>query len=111
MVTIPYGQAGFKSLITRGFYYLDRTQYIEKLEQQNSDYPVFLRPRRFGKSLFINMLHCYYGVEHATSFQKTFGNLYIGQHPTPLANKFYVLSFNFSAINTHHIEKVFRPIA
>ena len=106
MVTIPYGQAGFKSLITRGFYYLDRTQYIEKLEQQNSDYPVFLRPRRFGKSLFINMLYCYYDVEHAASFQQIFGDLYIGQHPTPLANKFYVLSFNFSAINTHHIEKV-----
>ena len=106
MVTIPYGQAGFKALITDGFYYLDRTQYIEKLERQSSYYPVFLRPRRFGKSLFINMLHCYYGVEHAASFQEIFGNLYIGQHPTPLANKFFILSFNFSAINTHHIEKV-----
>ena len=50
MVTIPYGQAGFKALIKDGFYYLDRTQYIEKLERQSSYYPVFLRPRRFGQA-------------------------------------------------------------
>ena len=86
MIKIPYGQADFRSLITQGFFYQDRTQFIEKLENQNSYYPIFLRPRRFGKSLFINMLHCYYGVEYAPLFQKLFGNLYIGQNPTPLAN-------------------------
>ena len=52
------------------------------------------------------MLHCYYGVEYAPLFQKLFGNLYIGQNPTPLANQFYILSFNFSGVNTQDIEKV-----
>ena len=106
MIKIPYGQADFRTLITQGFFYQDRTQFIEKLEYQNSYYPIFLRPRRFGKSLFINMLHCYYGVEYVSLFQKLFGHLYIGQNPTPLANKFYILSFNFSGVNTQNIEKV-----
>lgn len=106
MIKIPYGQADFRSLITQGFFYQDRTQFIEKLELQNSYYPIFLRPRRFGKSLFISMLHCYYGVEYAPLFQKLFGNLYIGQHPTPLANQFFILSFNFSGVNTQNIETV-----
>ncbi len=100
MIKIPYGKSDFKGLIEGGSFYQDRTEYIEKLEKWNSDYPVFLRPRRFGKSLFISTLQHYYGLEHKESFQSLFGKLYIGQNPTPIANSFMVLRFDFSGIDT-----------
>ena len=100
MIKITYGQSDFKALIEKGFFYQDRTQFIETLENWQSQFPVFLRPRRFGKSLFIMMLHHYYGLEHKEIFQNLFGNLYIGQHPTAEANSYMVLSFDFSGIDT-----------
>ena len=100
MIRIPYGKSDFKGLIEDNSFYQDRTEFIEKLEKWDSNYPVFLRPRRFGKSLFISTLHCYYGLEHKESFPSIFGNLYIGQNPTPLANSFMVLRFDFSGIDT-----------
>lgn len=90
-----------------GFFYQDRTHFIEKLERWPSNYPVFLRPRRFGKSLFVSTLHHYYGLEFKDDFKKLFGNLYIGQHPTPLANSYMVLSFEFSRIDTTTHEKTY----
>jgi len=100
MIKIPYGESDFHTLITRDYFYQDRTQFIEKLEKWYSKYPIFLRPRRFGKSLFISLLHYYYGVEHKEKFQNLFGNLYIGQHPTDYANTYLVLRFEFSRIDT-----------
>jgi hypothetical protein len=100
MIKIPYGMSDFESLMMGKYFYQDRTEFIEKLEKWNSNYPVFLRPRRFGKSLFITTLHHYYGLEHKEKFQQLFGNLYIGQHPTENANNYLVLSFEFSRIDT-----------
>jgi Predicted AAA-ATPase/PD-(D/E)XK nuclease superfamily len=100
MIKIPYGISDFEKVIRENYFYEDRTQFIEKLEQWSSSYPVFLRPRRFGKSLFINKLHLYYGLEHKDKFSSIFNNLYIGQHPTALANSYMVLSFEFSRIDT-----------
>ena len=100
MIKITYGQSDFKALIEGGFFYQDRTEFIEKLEKWNSNYPVFLRPRRFGKSLFVRTLHHYYGLEHKDAFPTLFKNLYIGQHPTAEANNYMVLSFDFSGIDT-----------
>ena len=100
MINIPYGESDFKGVMEGDYFYQDRTMYIEKLEEWTSKYPVFLRPRRFGKSLFVTMLHHYYGLEHKKDFQKLFGKLYIGQNPTELANTYMVLSFEFSGINT-----------
>jgi Predicted AAA-ATPase/PD-(D/E)XK nuclease superfamily len=100
MIKITYGQSDFKALIEGGFFYQDRTRYIETLEKWSSNFLVFLRPRRFGKSLFIRTLHHYYALEHKESFSKLFGNLYIGQHPTVEANSYMVLSFDFSGIDT-----------
>lgn len=105
---IPYGESYFSALIEGGYFYQDRTMFIETLEQWDSKYPVFLRPRRFGKSLFISTLHHYYGLEHKAKFQKLFGNLYIGQHPTPLANNYLVLRFEFSRIDTATHEKTYQ---
>ena len=108
MIKIPYGESDFKTLITGKYFYQDRTQFIEKLENWNSKYPVFLRPRRFGKSLFISTLHHYYGLEYKDEFQALFGKLYIGQHPTENANSYLVLRFEFSRIDTATHESTYQ---
>ena len=100
MIKIPYGESDFKKLMLEDYFYQDRTNFIKQLEKWNSNYPVFLRPRRFGKSLFISTLQHYYGLEYKDEFQNLFGKLYIGQHPTEAANSYLVLRFEFSGINT-----------
>jgi hypothetical protein len=108
MIKIPYGESDFKGLIEGNYFYQDRTEFIEKLEKWNSKFPVFLRPRRFGKSLFISTLHHYYGLEHKKDFQKLFGHLYIGQHPTASANAYMVLRLEFSRIDTGTHESTYQ---
>jgi Predicted AAA-ATPase len=100
MLKIAYGKADFAEIRTGGYFYQDRTQFIELLEEKGTHYPAFLRPRRFGKSLLISTLHCYYGVEYKAQFQSLFGDLYIGKKPTPLANQFFVFRLDFSGITT-----------
>ena len=107
MIKIPYGESDFKKLMLEDYFYQDRTHFIEQLEKWNSNYPVFLRPRRFGKSLFISTLHHYYGLEYKDDFQALFGNLYIGKHPSPHANGYFVLSFEFSRIDTSSQESTY----
>jgi hypothetical protein len=108
MIKIPYGQSDFEPLRIENYFYQDRTEFIEKLETWSSKYPVFLRPRRFGKSLFISVLHHYYGLEHKDKFANLFGNLYIGQRPTPLANSYLILRFEFSRIDTATHESTYK---
>lgn len=103
---LPYGQSNFKNIATQGFYYVDRTRYIERLEEENNRFLFYLRPRKFGKSLFISMLGYYYGLEHRADFQALFGKYHIGQHPTPLANAYLVLTLDFSGIMTDTKEQV-----
>ncbi len=100
MIRIPYGQSDFEGIIVDKKFYQDRTHFISTLEDWNSPYPVFLRPRRFGKSLFVSMLHYYYGLEYKAKFQDLFGDLYIGKNPTKLANSYLVLRLEFSRIDT-----------
>ncbi|MCS7036715.1 MAG: AAA family ATPase, partial [Saprospiraceae bacterium] len=104
----PYGVSNFETLITDGYIYVDRTKHIETLERLSARYQFFLRPRRFGKSLFLSVLEYYYAQEHRNKFERLFGGLYIGQHPTPLAGKYLVLKFDFSGIETEDITKVYR---
>lgn len=92
---IPYGVADFESVINRGLYYVDKTMFLPELERQ-PDTQIFIRPRRFGKSLFINMMKAYYDKANAGRFDKLFGNLWIGKHPTPLRNKYQVMYFDYS---------------
>jgi hypothetical protein len=108
MIKIPYGQSDFETLRRENYFYQDRTEFIEKLENWSSKYPVFLRPRRFGKSLFISALHHYYGLEHKDKFPVLFDNLYIGQHPTKLANSYMILRFEFSRIDTATHESTYQ---
>ncbi|MEZ5451241.1 MAG: AAA family ATPase [Thiothrix sp.] len=96
---IPYGESHFKKVISEGYVYLDKTAYIPKLEATGS-HLFLLRPRRFGKSLFLSMLEHYYDVKYQKEFDALFGKLYVGQHPTPLRNSYQVLFMDFSGIDT-----------
>ena len=92
---IPYGVADFVSVRERNMYYVDKTMYLQELEAQ-PDCLFFIRPRRFGKSLFISMMKAYYDKSMAGEFDKLFGDLWVGQHPTPLKNRYQVLYLDFS---------------
>jgi hypothetical protein len=94
---IPYGISNFKYLIESNMYYVDKTKYIEKLEQKVS-YQFFIRPRRFGKSLFLTMLEAYYDIYEKEHFQQYFGDLYIGKNATADANKYLILSMSFANV-------------
>ena len=94
---IPYGVSDFRSVIEQNLYYVDKSMYIEELERQSRTL-IFIRPRRFGKSLFLNMMRLYYDKAAAGDFERIFGGLYIGQHPTPLRNHYQVLYLDFSQI-------------
>jgi hypothetical protein len=106
MIQIGYGKADYRELITRGFYYVDRTQFLEVLESMGAEYLIFLRPRRFGKSLWISLLEYYYGLQYKNDFDQLFGKTYIGKNPTNSKNNYYILRFNFSALDTQSDEKL-----
>jgi len=93
----PYGICDFNKVITKGYFYCDRTDRIALLENRG-DSLLFLRPRRFGKSLLLSMLENYYDVARKDRFQDIFGNLLIGRNPTPLHNKYFILKWDFSCI-------------
>ena len=93
-MTIPYAVSDFVDLRERGFYYVDKTNYISKLEYYNA--PVFLRPRRFGKSLLISTLACYYDRTRAARFDELFGGTWNGSHPTPEHNQYMIVRYDFS---------------
>lgn len=107
MLKLPYGTSSFLQIVNEDYYFVDRTPYLAQLEQLPERYLFFLRPRRFGKSLFVSMLHCYYGLEYAANFDDLFGRFAIGQQPTPMANQYLVLKFDFSQINTRTSESTF----
>jgi hypothetical protein len=86
-------------------YYIDRTPFIEQLEVYAPVYAMYLRPRRFGKSLWISILEHYYDVNKVADFQLLFGDLHIGKNKTLLANQFMILRFDFSGIETNDIRK------
>ncbi|EKJ89055.1 PD-(D/E)XK nuclease superfamily protein [Bacteroides finegoldii] len=95
-ITVPYAVADFEDLRERGFYYVDKTDYIPGLEDYNA--PVFLRPRRFGKSLLISMLASYYDRTKVNRFEELFGGTWIGEHPTKEHNQYLVIRYDFSAM-------------
>ena len=98
-IIFPYGDADFYRLVMENNFYVDRTAYIRLLEEKGRTL-LFLRPRRFGKSLLLSMLENYYDVKKAAEFERLFGHLAIGQDPTPRHNRYFVLRWNFSEILT-----------
>lgn len=99
MLKFPYGIANFYSIITEGYLYIDRTDRIRLLEETGPTL-LFIRPRRFGKSLFLSVLENYYDVNRADEFGRLFGHLAIGKNPTPKRNQYFILKWNFSAVAT-----------
>lgn len=94
---IPYGVSDFMDIIQRNQYYVDKTMYLPMLEDE-ADALFFIRPRRFGKSLFISMMQTYYDIGMRDRFQELFGNLWIGSHPTEYQGQFQILYLDFSKI-------------
>ncbi len=106
MKKIPYGMSNFRAMREEGYLYVDKTMYIEKIENLNSKYLFFIRPRRFGKSLFLSTLENYYDINNEKDFEKLFGDLYIGKKPTKLKNSYMILKLNFSGLNTENKDQL-----
>ena len=109
---VVYGNANYADLVQKNGYFVDKTEFIAKLELVEN--PVYLRPRRFGKSMFCSLLHYYYDLNAAAQFQALFGETWIGQNPTGQQNQCMILRFNFSSIEVGatlgEIETTFRLI-
>ena len=94
---VPYGVSDFATVMSQNLYYVDKTMFLPEVEKQPRNL-FFIRPRRFGKSIFLSMLYSYYDCNQKESFEKLFGNLWIGQHPTSLQGIYQVLFLDFSQI-------------
>jgi Predicted AAA-ATPase/PD-(D/E)XK nuclease superfamily len=94
---IMYGVANYEEIVAENGYFVDKTRYIPELEMIRN--PVFLRPRRFGKSLWCRILECYYSIRQKDRFEELFGDTWIGSNPTPLKNAFIVLHLDFSTVD------------
>ncbi len=94
---IPYGIQNFVQVITQNYYYVDKTMYIPKLEDSHNNL-FCIRPRRFGKSVLLSMLHAYYDCRTKDKFQEWFGDLWIGKNPTPLQGRYQILHLDFSQV-------------
>ena len=101
---LPYGVSNFVTIVEENIYYVDKTMYIPMLENEARNL-FFIRPRRFGKSLFLGMLHAYYDCRTKDKFEQWFGKLWIGQHPTPNQGRYQVLHLDFSQVGGR-IEKL-----
>ncbi|MCI5209770.1 MAG: AAA family ATPase, partial [Candidatus Electrothrix sp. ATG2] len=94
----PYGICDFQKIIRDGYFYADRTGLIPLLEE-TGDQLLFLRPRRFGKSLLLSVLENYYDLARADRFEQLFGQLHIGKNPTGKQNSYFILKWDFSEIS------------
>ncbi|MDQ7083754.1 MAG: AAA family ATPase [Sulfurovum sp.] len=108
MKKIIYGESNFQKIkINNDYFYVDKTEFIETVENLNESFVIFLRPRRFGKSLFLSTLQYYYDENSKNEFEAMFCDTYIGKNPTPLKNSFRILFFEFSGINIDNgVEKI-----
>ena len=95
---IPYGISDYARISTENYYYVDKTSFFEKIEA-SAPFLFLIRPRRFGKSLWLNTMKAYYDMNLTSQFDELFGDTYIGQHPTNEKNSYLILSFNFSSVD------------
>ena len=108
MRKLPNGISNYEKIIEENRIYVDKTMYIEKMEDLADSTIMFLRPRKFGKTLFTSTLECYYDKNRVDKFEKLFGKTYIGKNPTPNKNRYCVLRFNFSGISTNTVEETIK---
>ena len=97
MKRMPYGISDYKKLITNNYYYVDKTMYLEKLEDMGRTF-IYLRPRRFGKTLFTSMMYYYYDINSKNLYDELYKDTYIYRNPTINKNNYYVLKFDFSGM-------------
>ena len=102
------GISNYEKIVEENRIYVDKTEYIEKLEQVPDSAIMFLRPRKFGKTLFTSTLECYYDIAKQEEFNKLFSSTCIGKNPTPKRNSYHILRFNFSGISTNTIEETIK---
>ena len=102
---LPTGKTDFESIIKENYYYVDKTMYIPEIESSDSFF-FFVRPRRFGKSLFLNMLSSYYDKKQEHNFKDLFSDLFIGKNPTRHKNRYLILHLNFSGIHGRTLDEI-----
>lgn len=105
MRQLPKGISNYEDIVRENRIYVDKTMYIEKLEKLSDKTIMFLRPRKFGKTLFTSTLECYYDINKQDKFDELFKNTYIGKNPTNNKNKYCILRFNFSGISTETLDE------
>lgn len=105
---IPYGISDFKQVRKENKYLVDKTMYFERMERAGN-FLFLVRPRRFGKSLFLNMLEAYYDINEKDNFQELFKGMYVAEHPTENRNLYQVLHLDFSLVGSDldHLEENF----
>ena len=108
MRKLPNGISNYEDIVAEKRIYVDKTMYIEKMEDLADKTIMFLRPRKFGKTLFTSTLECYYDKNRADRFEELFGKTYIGKNPTPNKNRYCILRFNFSGISTNTVEETIK---
>ena len=108
MRKLPNGISNYETIVKENRIYVDKTMYIEKLENLSDTTIMFLRPRKFGKTLFTSTLENYYDILKKDEFDALFSNTYIGKKPTNLKNSYHILRFNFSGIDTSSLEATIR---
>ena len=104
MRKLPTGISNYEELVRDNCIYVDKTMYIEKLENISDKRVMFLRPRKFGKTLFTSTIENYYDIAKKDKFEELFSKTYIGKNPTKNKNSYYILRFNFSGIDTANVE-------
>jgi len=97
MIKFPYGMADFRQIVSDGYFYVDRTAAIPLLERGATQ--LFIRPRRFGKSLLLSVLENYYDIARKDAFDDIFGRLAVSRQPTPLRNRYFILRLDFSCVD------------
>ena len=105
---MPYGISNYEKIVNDGYYYVDKTMYIEKLENLPETSIMFLRPRKFGKTLFTSVIENYYDKKKEDKFELLYKDTYIGKNPTKNKNSYCILRFNFSGIDTETEETTIR---
>ena len=108
MRKLPNGISNYEKIVKENRVYVDKTMYIEKLEDLADNTVMFLRPRKFGKTLFTSTLECYYDKNKKEQFEELFGKTYIGKNPTPNKNRYCILRFNFSGISTNGVQEAIK---
>ena len=108
MRKLPNGTSSYEKIIRENIIYVDKTMYIEKIENLSDSSIMFLRPRKFGKTLFTSTLECYYDILKEDKFGELFKDTYIGKNPTVNKNSYHILRFNFSGICTNTIEEAIK---